>query len=339
MKIMKSGISLALSGLCVTCASAQSSVTLYGVMDANVRHVETGSLSMTRQEPDGNRGSRFGLRGEEAISGDLKAAFTLESAVKPDTGAAGSATAFWSRRSTVSLVSSSLGELRTGRDTTPAWNNITEYDHFGTGIGSLVKLLVPPAVHASEIFGRRIDNTVSYFLPSTLGGLYGQVQVAPGEGVATGKSSGLRLGYARGVFNVGIAYTAIDVAGGKWKQDHAGASYDLGVAKLLAQYAVTRSTVGAGTEQKVWELGAVVPVGAAGSLKLGYARASGYAQATKPTVGYVHDLSKRTALYTTFTQIRNRNSKAAYAVESGPAAVAGQRQTSTGYEVGIRHAF
>ncbi len=331
--------SLAASGLFATCASAQSSVTLYGVMDANLRHVTTGSTSLTKQEPDGILGSRFGFRGEESLGGGLKAAFTLESALKPDTGAGGSSTALFSRRSTVSLVSGSWGEVRLGRDATPSWNNVIAYDHFGTGLGSLTKLFVPTAVHASEIFGRRIDNAVSYYLPANLGGLTGQLQLAPGEAAASGKTHGVRLGYGAGAFNTSVAHTAIQVAGGQWKQTNLGASYDWGVVKLLGQYVGSKSTVGAGTKENVWELGATVPLGAAGTVKFGFAKASGYAQATKPTVGYVQTLSKRTAVYTTFSQIKNENSSAKYAVESAPAATAGLQQKSSGYEVGIRHTF
>ncbi len=330
---------LAASGLFATSTNAQSSVTLYGVMDANLRHVTTGSNSQTRVEPDGIQGSRFGFRGEEALGGDLKAAFTLESAVKPDTGVAGSSTSLFSRRSTVSLVSSGWGELRLGRDATPSWNNVIAYDHFGTGLGSLTKLLVPAAVNTSEVFGRRIDNAVSYYLPANLGGLTGQLQWAPGEGAASGKTHGVRLAYRAGAFNTSVAHTAIQVAGGQWKQANLGGSYDLGTVKLLGQYVATQSTVSVGTKEKVWELGATMPVGAAGTLKLGYAKASGYAQATKPTVGYVQELSKRTAVYTTYTQIKNDNSTARYAVESAPTATAGLKQKSTGYEVGIRHTF
>jgi predicted porin len=339
MKNILSFTSVAVVGLFATCASAQSSVTLYGVMDANLRHVTTGASAQTRVEPDGILGSRFGFRGEESLGGDLKATFTLESAVKPDTGVAGSTTALFSRRSTVGLVSGSWGEVRLGRDATTSWNSVIAYDHFGTGLGSLTKLFVPTAVNASEIFGRRIDNAVSYFLPANLGGLSGQLQFAPGEGATSGQTHGVRLAYRAGDFTTSAAQTSIQVAGGQWKQSNLGASYDLGVVKLLGQYVATKNTVGVVTKENVWELGATMPVGAAGTLKLGFAKASGYAEATKPTVGFVQDLSKRTAVYTTYTQIKNDNGTAKYAVESAPAATAGLKQKSSGYEMGIRHTF
>jgi predicted porin len=51
----------------------------------------------------------------------------------------------------------------------------------------------------------RANNTVGYFLPA-LGGLYGQVQVAAGEGATGNKYMGGRIGYAAGPVNVAVAY-------------------------------------------------------------------------------------------------------------------------------------
>ena len=90
-----------------------------------------------------------------------------------------------------------------------------------------------------------------------------------------------------------------------------------------------------------------MPLGA-GTLKASYVRASGTGtafDATLMAVGYVYDLSKRTALYTTFSRVNNGGSLAAgarfTAGGAGPAlpAVNGGGLTSTGYEFGLRHSF
>jgi predicted porin len=354
MKIIKSETVFVLSALFATCASAQSPsapvvtaapvaspFTFYGVLDFNVRQVKTGSTSVTKGEADGNMGSRLGVRGEKAIDADLKVSFTLETPIKADAGTAGTATSFFSRRATVSLISAKYGELRMGREPSTTWWNIVAYDHFGTGLGSVTKLFVTPAINASDIFGRRLDNTVSYYLPDTLGGVYGQVQLATGEGAAAGGSSkGLRLGYTKGGLNTGVAYSSTELAaGGKFNQSHIGISYDLRTVKLIGQYVSTTNTTGGGVKENVWELGAVVPVSTAGTVKLGYAKASENAQATKVTLGYVHELTKDVVVYTTYTQIKNENNAAVYAVESAPVATAGLRQTSSGYEIGLRYSF
>jgi predicted porin len=198
---------------------------------------------------------------------------------------------------------------------------------------------VPKTVNASEIFGRRIDNAVSYFTPDTLGGFFGQLQAAPSEGAVSGKTSGMRLGYASERLIVSAANTQIDVSGGHFKQRAVGASYDFGYVKLLAQQMRSQSVTTTTVDETVLELGAVIPVTTAGTLKLGYAKASGSFEAIKPTVGYVHDLYKDTSVYTTYTYIKNNNDAAIYAVESASAAVAKQRDKSTGFEVGMRYKF
>lgn len=54
-------------------------------------------------------------------------------------------------------------------------------------------------------------------------------------------------------------------------------------------------------------------------------------------LGYVHNLSRRTVLYTTWSRIDNRGA-ATYIVPGGPAGISGGQQ-STGYEAGLRHTF
>lgn len=54
-------------------------------------------------------------------------------------------------------------------------------------------------------------------------------------------------------------------------------------------------------------------------------------------IGYAYNLSKRTALYTTFSQIDN-DGAAKFLVAGAPAATAGG-QKSSGFDVGIKHSF
>jgi predicted porin len=67
-------------------------------------------------------------------------------------------------------------------------------------------------------------------------------------------------------------------------------------------------------------------------------------KANKIALGYVHNLSKRTALYGTVARVRNKNG-AGLTVGAGPSfptafnGTALQAKTSTGYEFGIRHTF
>ena len=139
----------ALVALCGT-ASAQSSVTLFGVVDLNGRWLDNNGTSQYSMSQDGNSPSRLGLRGTEDMGGGLYASFWIEGEINPDVGTASGQT--WRRRSTVSL-SSPWGEVRLGRDNTATYYNTGTFDPFGdTGIGAAGNLTVkPPAVP----FGRK----------------------------------------------------------------------------------------------------------------------------------------------------------------------------------------
>ena len=327
-------------------ASAQSSVTLFGIVDLNVRSQKNGVNKTSTLSQDGIASSRIGFRGVEDLGGGLRAGFWIEGGINPDTGTPGGQT--WQRRSTVSLMGG-FGELRLGRDYTPSFWNHTVFDPFGTnGVGSALNLTntVNP-LGSGATTTVRANNTVGYFLPA-MGGLYGQVQVAAGEGnPVTGgnKYTGLRLGYAAGPANVAFAW-------GNTKKDGAmlddfvdmnvGGSFKIGTAvTLMGHYVKTDYTT---VSQKKMLLGTTVAMGA-GTLKASYIRATATSstfEANQIALGYVHDLSKRTALYTTFARIKNEGTAATGArfVTSGsaPAMTAGGL-SSTGFEFGVRHSF
>jgi predicted porin len=88
-------------------------------------------------------------------------------------------------------------------------------------------------------------------------------------------------------------------------------------------------------------LGVVAPLGA-GNLKASYTRsdynaAAGDGDANQIAVGYDYNLSKRTALYGTFSRISNKNG-ATFGLSPNAAAVT-PGGNSTGIEFGVRHAF
>ncbi len=320
-------------------ASAQSSVTLFGVVDLNARNVKNGNQSIKSLSQDGNASSRLGFRGVEDLGGGMRAGFWIEGGINPDTGGTGQN---WQRRSTVSLMGG-FGEIRLGRDYTPTFWNHTIFDPFGTnGVGN--------ALNYSGVLGSgagtlvRANNTIGYFLPA-MGGLYGQVMVAAGEGTPGNKYVGGRVGYAAGPVNVAVAVGNTEVSSVRdLKAMNVGASFNVGFATVMGQY--HRDTVdnrtGADVKQTKTVLGVMVPVGA-GTIKASYGKtaADGTAfDATQAALGYVHDLSKRTALYTHFAKISN-GAGANYTIGGGPAlaAVANVKPSSTGYEFGVRHSF
>jgi predicted porin len=342
-------------------ASAQSSVTLFGVIDANVRNVKNSTGSLKTLSTDGMGSSRLGLRGVEDIGGGLRAAFWLEGSVNVDVGGgqktaaagangSGFAAQDWQRRATVSLLGG-FGEIRLGRDYTPDFWNHTVFDPFGTnGVGSSVNLFNASAAGGATTIVRA-NNSVGYFLPGGLGGFYGQVMVAAGEGAAGNKHMGFRFGYAAGPLNVALAYGKTDIGaatGTDWKRINLGASYNLGFMTLMGQYITADVSGGTsnGTETVNYLIGANIKAGAQGTFKVSYVKSDGDGptaalktrDATQLAVGYQHALSKRSSVYAHYSRISNKGGASYTASSGGPAGhVAGKG--STGFEFGVNHSF
>jgi len=336
-------------------ASAQSSVTLFGVLDLNVRQINNDD-NRTIMSQDGIASSRLGFRGVEDMGGGMRAGFWLEAGVSADNGttggnvssvagAANAVTGFFNRRATVSLMGS-FGEVRLGRDYTPDFWNHTVYDPFGTnGVGSSVNVFGTFNGAATLV---RANNSVGYFLPA-MGGFGGQVMFAFGEDQPNQGNKHLagRLTYAAGPLSAGIAYGKTDAelpGDGDWTRFNIGGSYNLGFANLMAQYNRGEGDGGAdnGKKQTLWLLGAVIPMGAH-TFKLSYvdsnSSGSGIDQrdANQIAAGYQYDMSKRTALYGTLSRVSNDAGAAYTAGGGGSGLTAGS--DSTGFEIGIRHTF
>nr|WP_296022214.1 porin [uncultured Acidovorax sp.] len=364
-------------GLACGAVHAQSSVTLFGVVDLGVLHTRAGGVgSATALGNGGLSTSRIGFRGTEDLGGGLRAGFWLEGSLNPDSGTgratntnnqpSGATTAgplVFDRMSFVSLSHAQWGEVRLGRDFIPTHYNSIYFDPFnangvaragnltfaGAGTGPL-----PTAIAGS--------NTLSYWLPGKLGGLYGMAMVGTGENLSSapnsddGNFAGVRLGYASGAFDVAAAYTrsqfSATTAIGNYTHANVGGTWDAGFAKFFALYNRVTVQLAAGSVRKnTAEIGAHIPAFTAGRIRLSYAylddrsdsglrTPGGLARsgddARQIGVGYVHNLSKRTALYGTYARISNRG-EARYTVSGGTAPVGGH--SSSGWELGVRHTF
>ena len=336
-------------------ASAQSSVTLFGVIDANVRNVKTSAGSLKTLSTDGMGSSRLGVRGVEDIGGGLRAGFWLEGSVNVDVGGGqktagavgnGFGAQDWQRRATVSLLGG-FGEIRLGRDYTPDFWNHTVFDPFGTnGVGNSVNTFDTLGSGATTTV--RANNSVGYFLPGGLGGVYGQVMVAAGEGATGNKHMGFRVGYAAGPMNVALAYGKTSVDGSvDWTRLNIGASYNLGFMTLMGQYINSDVSGGAanGRENTNIVLGANIKAGAQGTFKVSYVKADGDGpaasdktrDATQMAFGYQHALSKRSSVYAHYARISNK-AGANYRV-AGTALANANGKASTGFEFGVNHSF
>jgi predicted porin len=312
-------------------AMAQSSVTLFGIVDAAYTK-GSGSVSNKQQLTNsGYNSSRLGFRGVEDLGGGMKASFHIEGALANDNGNSSGLT--FQRRSTVSLEGG-MGEVRLGRDYTPHFWNHTVYDAFGTNGSGSSRALNTAAGGSTTV---RSDNTIGYFSPS-MGGLKLQVQTYLGEAASTGPKVGsgnsLRLTFDQGKFSAAVASgTTTTGAGTEIKSTNFGASYDLGVAKVMAL-----STTDAATGQadvKGSNIGALVPM-AGGTFRIAASSTKKAAVETKQTaVGFVKPLSKRTDIYATYARVSNSGGAS---VALGGAATAANG-SSNAYDLGVKHSF
>ena len=347
-------------------AYAQSSVTLFGIVDATLSRGTgsgVGSTSRTQLTNSGYNSSRLGFRGTEDLGGGMSASFWLEAGVNNDNGsgaptsvsnqapgvfnsttganapvAANTQGLTFNRRSTVSL-GGGFGEVRLGRDYTPQFWNLTVFDPFGTnGVGT-TQTLVSSLGGPTTI---RASNSIGYFLPGNLGGFYGQLQYSMGENPRNavnrkdGDGMGIRVGYAAGPFNVAGAYSRTRFLTGDIKSMNIGGQYDFGVAKAMAH--ITRDRVSGGASGRGGLIGALVPVGP-GEIRLAYStyknNLARNPRSDKLALGYVHNLSKRTALYTTFARVKNRGG----AAQALGGATTSANSNSSGFDFGVRHSF
>ena len=312
-------------------AMAQSSVTLFGIVDAAYSAGKGDKSNKTQLTNSGYNSSRLGFRGVEDLGGGMKAAFHIEGALANDNGNSSGLT--FQRRSTVSLEGG-LGEVRLGRDYTPHFWNHTVYDAFGTnGVGTS-RALNTAAGGSTTV---RSDNTIGYFTPS-MGGLKLQVQTYLGEAASTGPKVGsgnsLRVTFDQGKLSAAVASgTTTTGAGTEIKSTNMGASYDLGIAKVMVL-----STTDAATGQadvKGSNIGALVPM-AGGTFRIAASSTKKAGVESKQTaVGFVKPLSKRTDIYATYARVAN--SGGATAALNGSAVNA--NGSSTGYDFGVKHSF
>jgi predicted porin len=341
-------------------AFAQSSVTLFGVVDATFAYGKGDGASTTQLTNSGLNSSRLGFKGTEDLGGGLNASFWLEAGLNNDNGTgaatnvnnqavgafntttganapvrAGTQGLTFNRRSTVS-VGGGFGEVRLGRDYTPQFWNLTVYDPFGTnGVGT-AQILNSSLGGVTTV---RASNTIGYFLPGNLGGFTGQLQYAMGENASTGTKDGngigLRAGYAAGPISAHLAYSKTKFTAGDITTTNLGGSYDFGAAKISAMYDQDKNGTVTG---KGYLVGVNAPIGA-GEIRASYGSyktdASGTPKTDKFALGYVHNLSKRTAVYSTFAMVKNSGG----ATQSLNGGALGTGTKSTGFDLGVKHSF
>jgi GBP family porin len=354
-------------------AHAQSSVTVYGILDASVSIGNGGNGAKSKRLDSGvGPGSRLGFRGNEDLGGGLKAVFTAEMGIDSGAGTFQQGNLPFGRQLFVGLGSGNTWSLTLGRQLSPSeiaitaadalaqnyWNSTATY-----GIGTLMSP-TGNAVVGSGCQGAtvRVNNSVlgSY----SAAGFTGRFMVAAGDENpnGTGRLVNPSIEYKNGPVMLTAAYTrmrqcqadfATPLTSPGWQTEKiVGGSYDFGFASLFAGYyafdpseankVVTPTTL---QEQKVFWVGARIPVGSAGTIlaqvsRLKAERDAPDAKGTGIGLTYLHNLSKRTRVYVSSGRMQNNN----YGSFSLTAATASQPSGGPGTKpnvisFGVTHLF
>jgi general bacterial porin, GBP family len=250
----KSLVALAILGAFSGTALAQSNVTMYGIVDVGVQILKADNKSsLVGVESGYQSGSRFGVRGSEALGGGMTAIFTLEAGYDVSTGQSAQGGRLFGRQAWAGLQTG-LGSIVAGRiatfsSGTGSFDMFGQVDPFSTGWG--INSLGSTFLSANAL---RLDNTLAYVSP-TWGGLkFGLAYSFNTNGAETAGSSTNTRAFASGVswgagpFYAVATYDQIQYRDcvtplvqpcGSPNQKHLqlGASWDFGFMKLSGGYA------------------------------------------------------------------------------------------------------
>nr|WP_321161047.1 porin [Verminephrobacter eiseniae] len=358
------------ASLLATCAgvSAQSSVTVYGLMDLAIERVTNlGPLhgQVTRMPSlTGSLPSRLGFRATEDLGGGLSAGFTLEMGIAPDSGALNQGGRSFGRQSFVS-VGGPWGTVGMGRQYTALYWSLLGSDVMGPSLHTFANL-------DSYIPNTRTDNSISYrgnfFDGLSVGATYslGRDVVnagpspagtnCPGESATDQRACRGWSAYAKHdkpTWGVAIAIDAIRGGPGAFGGFILSAMKDtrstlnghlkFGEMKIGGGLIRRNNDASVATPRSdLWFIGLSYPLTPVLILDAQYSQLKfdrSANKATHPVARMTYFLSKRTAVYASVGHITNRGSLAlaVSAAQPGSAPVAGGSQNGVGF--GLRHSF
>lgn len=320
-------------------AFAQSSVTLYGLIDQGIAKGNGGTAANSAANGldkswrlQQAASSRLGFRGTEDLGGGLSAQFQIEHRFNPDTGDNNLAPVFWAGRSWVQLTMAGVGSVNLGRQYLPTFWVQLKADPFGwDGVGQLGAMQNAGFGAASNgaVGGGssiRTSNAITA-KSANFGGLSFEGQVGLSEGTQAGRNDSFNVIYKGGPLFVGFGYARISggpaatTDGNKLMTGTVG--YDLGVVELIGNYAQSK-TRGGRDKNKFGNIAANIPL-AGGNVKVAYGILDPFGPNNKQKklgLGYDYPLSKRTNVYADLGVGTQTN-----------------RTRNTAYQFGVKHTF
>jgi len=299
---------LACSTFIASGAQAQSSVTLFGLINTTVEHQKWGKDKKTAME---SNESLWGIQGSEDLGGGLKAGFYLESGFLSDSGAGAQGPMHFDRFSQISLEGG-FGQVRAGvfypqsyvatafmvsmHNFDAGWSADWLYDHplwFGTlGNGNKIAYATP------DMGGLTLEGSVSLHEKNTPEGKTGYDLSAMYEAAN-----------AAGTLELGAGYSKV---GETW-QGALRASHTFGPWKLAGYVQRYREEEALGPMRGTRSSGRVAVMYTLGASEFhaNIGRAGKWSNvadsaATQWTLAYNYNLSKRTKLYTYYTKVNNK---------------------------------
>jgi predicted porin len=334
----KSLLALALMSTFSAAALAQSSVTVYGVVDLGVAYKDAGAGTLTSLDSGLNSTSRLGFKGSEVLTSGLNANFNLEMGLKSDTGAADAD--LFARGAWVGLSGKDFGAVNLGRHKSLTYIYGAAIDPFMDGLLGKTDLLFKiNNVRSNSV--TYISNSFSGF---SLAAQYGFGEVAGNN--SKNSVTSVAGAYSNGPLVANIVWDQAKDANGNTaiggEKLLAGVSYDLGKdffgVKLNAMFQEIKGSTSLinlkETKEEQYMFGGSVKNGAStfiASYTSTDVKTAANANTTRVALGYTYDLSKRTNLYTSFAHVENEKSVKILADVNGA--------TAKLFNVGIRHKF
>jgi predicted porin len=190
-------------------ARAQSSVTLYGIVDTGIAYIHNSGAEASQWKMSAGNlsGNQWGLRGTEDLGGGYSAIFQLENGFDIGSGQLQQGNREFGRQAFVGLSSASYGSVYLGRQYDPVSDLVQPItaDQF-SGI------FATPGDIDNYDSSVRFDNAVKWVSPSwggfTVEAMYGLGGIAGATG--SGQTYSAAIGYAHGPLNLAAGYLHID---------------------------------------------------------------------------------------------------------------------------------
>lgn len=332
----KSLIALAVLASIAGVAQAQSAVTIYGKVDVGVTKLSGDILTPTQEatKMKGNHTSRIGVKGSEDLGNGMSAIFQVESRFNADDGTIATPGEAFSGPAYVGL-GGNFGQVRLGRNygTMDVISSAAIDPFEGDGIGGM-----------NALTRARINNTLTYYTPE-MSGFGAQAQYILGEKPVGVLAANQNDGYAVGVnYNNGPIYLGAGYGVEENSNDSniwaVSGSYAFGPAKIALGYDQLDNKIGTQPKAKnavvaaTYEIGSGVIKAAYGQTKDGVADTFGatapgvgntFDKIQKLSIGYQHNMSKRTSLYADVARTRYTDP--------------GFKESVNGVGIGVTHNF